>query len=317
MSKDALIVGAGLGGLLCGRILSRRGWNVTVLESSDHPGGLLWPFDWDGIPCECGFHSVGGLNPGEPLEILFRKLGLMDLPWYKADPDDGFPFLRLNARTDFEIDHIVRPFLKGVWRLKGGGKTLALALSEGLDVRYGAKVSAIENQTVTCEDGTTFKADAIVSSLHPLTTLGLVKDHIRPVYGKRLSRMENGPDFFIVHCQVEPGCVPWQSGAIFLDGNLMIHFCEPGTEVVDLLCFSSGNPEQMISRACKRLPGLVVRKFCTVTAPGYGIVKHSPEDFIAPRTPLPWLFLTGQNLGLHGILGTTVSAFNTCKSIEP
>ena len=64
MSKDAVIIGAGLGGLLCGRILSRKGWNVKVLEASDHPGGLLWPFIWDGIPCECGFHSVGGLNPG-------------------------------------------------------------------------------------------------------------------------------------------------------------------------------------------------------------------------------------------------------------
>jgi len=50
--------------------------------------------------------------------------------------------------------------------------------------------------------------------------------------------------------------------------------------------------------------------------PGYGIIKHSNADFISPVTPLPWLFLTGQNLGLHGILGTTISALNTCKSIE-
>ena len=287
-----------------------------MLEASSNPGGLLWPMDWDGIPCECGFHSVGGLNPGEPLEILFRKLGLMELPWYKASPDDGFPFLRLNACTDFETDHIVKPFLSGVWRLEGGGKTLALALASGLDIRYGARVAAIENQIVTCLDGRVFEADIVVSSLHPVATLGLVKDHIRPVYGMRLSRMENGPDFFIVHCLMEPGCVEWQSGAIFLDGNLMIHFGEPETGVLDLLCFESGNPSEMIARAASRLPGLSVVRYCTATAPGYGIVKHSAQDFIAPRTPLPWLYLTGQNLGLHGILGTTVSAFNTCKYID-
>lgn len=317
MSKDVVIIGAGLGGLLCGRILSRKGLNVTVLEASDHPGGLLWPFDWDGIPCERGFHSVGGLRPGEPLEILFRQLGLMGLPWYEAQADEGFPFLRLNARTDFETDHIVKPFLSGVWRIEGGGKTLALALASGLDIRYGSRVIAIENQTVTCADGSVFKADAVISDLHPVATLALVKDHIRPVYGKRISRMENGPDFFLVHCLFEPGCVPWQSGAIFLDDSLMIHFGEPETSVLDLICFGEGSPAAMIARATERLPGLNVQKYCTETAPGYGIVKNSNADFIAPQTPLPWLFLTGQNLGLHGILGTTVSAFNTCKNILP
>ena len=48
----------------------------------------------------------------------------------------------------------------------------------------------------------------------------------------------------------------------------------------------------------------------------YGILKSGPEDFISPQTPLPWLYLTGQNLGLHGVLGTSVSALNTCKSIS-
>lgn len=316
MSKDVIIIGAGLGGLLCARILSRKGLKVTVIEASDNPGGLLWPFDWDGIPCERGFHSVGGLNPGEPLEILFRKLDLMDLPWYKADLDDGFPFLRLNARTPFEIDHIVKPFLSGVWRIEGGGKTLALALAKGLVVRYGCKVSSIENQVVRCDNGQEFKGDIVISSLHPVATVDLVKDHIRPIYGNRLKRMENGPDFFLVHCLMEPRCVPWQSGAIFLEDSLMIHFGEPETNVLDLLCFGDGNPSEMIERAAVRLPGLKIVRYCTQTAPGYGIIKNSNADFIAPQTPLPWLFLTGQNLGLHGILGTTVSSFNTCKNID-
>lgn len=306
MSKDAVIIGAGLGGLVCGRILSRKGWNVTVLEADDRPGGLLKPFYWDGIPCEQGFHSVGGLGPGEPLEILFRNLGLMDLPWYEAGADDGFPFLRLNARTDFEMDHVVKPYQKSVWRLRGGGETLANALADGLDIRYGVKVESIEKT-----------ADVIISSLPPKVTFGLVKEHARPSYLLRLSKLEEGPDFFLVHCLMEPDCVPWQSNAIFLDGNMMVYFGEPETHILDLVCFGEGNPSEMIERAAIRLPGLSVKKYCTRRAPGYGILKHSDADFLPPRTPLPWLYLTGQGIGLHGILGTTVSAFNTCKSIEP
>lgn len=305
MSKSALIIGAGLGGLVCGRLLSRKGLNVTILEADDRPGGLLKPFLWDGIPCEQGFHSVGGLEPGDPLEILFRKLDLMDLPWYRADADDGFPFLRLNTRTEFELDHVVKPYLKSVWRLKGGGETLANALAEGLDIRYNTRVESIEQS-----------ADVVISSLSPQKTFSLVKDHVRPAYLKRLARLEEGPDFYMVHCLMEPDCVPWQSGAIFLEGSLMIYFGEPETHILDLVCFGEGNPEEMIARAAQRLPGLKIQKYCTHTAPGYGIRKLSDADFLPPRTPLPWLYLTGQGIGLHGILGTTVSAFNTCKSIE-
>ena len=315
MSKSAVIVGAGLGGLLCGRILSREGWQVTLLEASERPGGLLQPFLWDGIPCECGFHSVGGLGPGEPLEILFRKLDLMHLPWYRAQADEGFPFLRLNSGSDLESAHVLAPYGQSVWRLQGGGNTLVQALAEGLDIRYGAKVQSIENQCVYCENAQSFQADIVISSLHPLTSLSLLCGHIRPSYAHRLSKLVDGADIFTVYCRLEPACVPWQSGAIFLDQKLMLHFGEVETGVLELLCFGEGNPEDMIAVASERLQGLSVQSYCTVLHPGYGPQKLTEADYIAPQTPLPWFFLTGQGIGLHGILGTTVSAFHTCKSI--
>lgn len=50
----------------------------------------------------------------------------------------------------------------------------------------------------------------------------------------------------------------------------------------------------------------------------YGIVKDYKEPmrtFISPRTKIPNLFLTGQNLNLHGVLGVTVNAVMTCSEI--
>ena len=37
---------------------------------------------------------------------------------------------------------------------------------------------------------------------------------------------------------------------------------------------------------------------------------------LSPKTPIPNLFLTGQNLALHGIEGVTKTAFNTIDSLE-
>jgi all-trans-retinol 13,14-reductase len=50
----------------------------------------------------------------------------------------------------------------------------------------------------------------------------------------------------------------------------------------------------------------------------YGVVKDYREPmrtFISPRTKIPNLFLTGQNLNLHGVLGVTVNAVMTCSEI--
>lgn len=50
----------------------------------------------------------------------------------------------------------------------------------------------------------------------------------------------------------------------------------------------------------------------------YGVEKdyRSPmKTFISPRTKIPNLLLTGQNLNLHGVLGVTVSAVVTCSEI--
>jgi len=50
----------------------------------------------------------------------------------------------------------------------------------------------------------------------------------------------------------------------------------------------------------------------------YGIVKDYRDPmktFISPRTKINNLYLTGQNLNLHGVLGVTVSSVLTCGQI--
>ncbi len=48
----------------------------------------------------------------------------------------------------------------------------------------------------------------------------------------------------------------------------------------------------------------------------YGLIKdyNSPlKTFVTPKTKIPNLFLTGQNINLHGILGVSISSLVTCS----
>jgi all-trans-retinol 13,14-reductase len=370
--RQVIIIGAGLGGLMCGRILSRQGYAVTILEQGTQAGGALQTFVRDGIRFDTGFHSVGGLGPGEPLDLIFRQLELRDLPWFRMEPDECIgcdePFLRLSTGWEEERRHVLDPYRHSIWRIEGGGKTLVDALAKGQQVLLRKKVTAIEDRTVSCADGSSYRGDIVISAIHPAVTMQLVRDHIRSAYLQRIETLTNSPGAFTVYAKLRPGTIRHLRHSIFVNNDFMIHF---GDEVVDGFARSldivtfhempdqvrhddncqsqigdnhrsqidanrhfrldrESFAEELIRKAAVRLPGLpeAIEKYWTSTpktwerytgTPGgsaYGIRKNSTADFLATQTPLPWLFLTGQNLGLHGILGTSVSALNTCNTIS-
>ncbi|UYQ93895.1 NAD(P)/FAD-dependent oxidoreductase [Chitinophaga horti] len=93
--------------------------------------------------------------------------------------------------------------------------------------------------------------------------------------------------------------------------------------------FKREKAEKLISLLEKRFPDLrnciqsysvgtplTLRDYMgTTDGSMYGIMKDSQDPMrtlISPRTRVPNLYLTGQNLNLHGILGVTISAVLTC-----
>jgi all-trans-retinol 13,14-reductase len=73
---DAIIIGSGLGGLLCGYILSREGMRVCIIEKNNQPGGALQTFKRKGIGFDTGIHYLGGLDEGQILDRYFKYFGL-------------------------------------------------------------------------------------------------------------------------------------------------------------------------------------------------------------------------------------------------
>jgi len=98
MKYDVVIIGSGLGGLVCGSLLAREGRSVLVLERQAQPGGCMQSFMRDGLSFDTGFHYVGGLSEGLPLHRIFTHLGLMQLPWVRLDAD-GFDRVTIAQQT--------------------------------------------------------------------------------------------------------------------------------------------------------------------------------------------------------------------------
>ena len=95
---DIVIIGAGLGGLECGYILSKKGYNVCILEKHYKPGGCLQSYRRGNWLFDTGFHYVGGLDKGQPLHKLFDYFGLMNLDWRRLD-SDGFDEVILGNKS--------------------------------------------------------------------------------------------------------------------------------------------------------------------------------------------------------------------------
>lgn len=75
-AKRCVVIGSGLGGLSCGVLLARNGWQVTVLEQHSQPGGCLQCFTRRGARFETGMHVIGSADKGQVLHRLLTFFGV-------------------------------------------------------------------------------------------------------------------------------------------------------------------------------------------------------------------------------------------------
>ncbi|MEJ7769688.1 MAG: all-trans-retinol 13,14-reductase, partial [Chitinophagaceae bacterium] len=100
----------------------------------------------------------------------------------------------------------------------------------------------------------------------------------------------------------------------------------------DYEAFKKRKAELLIDSVGKKFPGLrnCIHSYYTASPLSYrdyignddgslyGIVKDFKDPlrtFLSPRTKLPNLYFTGQNLNMHGILGAAMSGLVTCCAL--
>ncbi|MBR3677715.1 MAG: NAD(P)/FAD-dependent oxidoreductase [Alistipes sp.] len=110
MSK-IIIIGSGFGGLTCGYILQRNGYDVTILEQGVQIGGCLQCFSRKGAKFETGMHFIGSAKPDQTIGQIMRYFGILDNITLSALDSDGYNTVSL-AGDIFRFPNGREPFLE-------------------------------------------------------------------------------------------------------------------------------------------------------------------------------------------------------------
>lgn len=119
MSRRCIIIGSGLGGLSCGLILARNGYDVTILEQGTQVGGCLQCFKRKDVKFETGMHFIGSTDKGQTLDRLLHyleidknvRLSSLDRKGYDIVSLQGEHFRFANGKEPF-ISQMVSYFPK-------------------------------------------------------------------------------------------------------------------------------------------------------------------------------------------------------------
>ena len=92
---SCIIIGSGLGGLACGVILAKNGYDVTILEQAAQVGGCLQCFTRRGVKFETGMHFIGSVDDGQVLARMLNYLGIRDELALSSLDRDGYDVVSL------------------------------------------------------------------------------------------------------------------------------------------------------------------------------------------------------------------------------
>jgi all-trans-retinol 13,14-reductase len=110
-NKKVVIIGSGLGGLSCGVILSKNGYDVTILEQGSQIGGCLQCFYRKGAKFETGMHFVGSAAEGQTLDRILNYLEVKkDITLSPLDTK-GYDIIQLQGQK-FAFANGKEPFIE-------------------------------------------------------------------------------------------------------------------------------------------------------------------------------------------------------------
>jgi len=332
------------------------------------------------VNAEYQIRSVNEIINSIVTDPLLCEVLAGEQPLYAGEKDHT-PFSTHALITDF--------FNQSAYRIVGGSSKVADSLSAEIQsnggiIRINQKVIRIECDdshatAVTTENGETFPADLIISSIHPANTISLINSHLlRPSYRQRILSAPNTSSSFTVYLKYKKNSVKYMNHNLFYyrgdttwgcnkydESNwpksmIYMHFCheknpsfaETG-EIITYMNFKELEPwygtfvghrgkhyeefkrrkaEKLIDALEEEVPDIRgnIETYYTSTPLTYLDYTGTPEGAmygvardilstgsgnISCKTRIPNLYLTGQSIAYHGMLGVLAGCFMTCGEI--
>jgi phytoene dehydrogenase-like protein len=99
LKYEVVVIGSGLGGLICANTLAKEGYKVCVLEKNEAFGGCLRSYKRKGGVLDTGIHYVGCLDEGQILNQYFKFMGILDKLKLKRLDEDGYDIINLAGKA--------------------------------------------------------------------------------------------------------------------------------------------------------------------------------------------------------------------------
>jgi all-trans-retinol 13,14-reductase len=112
---DFVIIGGGIGGLICGSLLSKEGFKVCILEKHYTIGGGLHVFKKNNRVFETGIHYVSGFSQDQVLSKLFSYLDVLGNLKLKELDNDAFDIMHIGEdNRKYKIGSGEENFINGL-----------------------------------------------------------------------------------------------------------------------------------------------------------------------------------------------------------
>lgn len=99
---DAVIIGAGIGGLVCGALMAKEGAKVLIVERHSRPGGFVTDYERNGFRFQVP-HMVGGCGPDGPVTRVIEHLGIRQ-DFIRVEPFMRFVYPEYDIIVPYDLE---------------------------------------------------------------------------------------------------------------------------------------------------------------------------------------------------------------------
>lgn len=200
MSK-VVIIGSGLGGLTCGYILQKNGYDVTILEQGLQIGGCLQCFTRKGAKFETGMHFIGSAAPGQTLGMAMRYFDLSDDVVLSPLDPDGYETVALGGGL-FRFASGREPFIEQMAQYFPGQKDALRRYVDIIDrIAAASTLNSLTSKGRDLAASTEYQTRSINEVLDTLFTDEMLKKVLvgdLPLYAGELDRTPFSQHAFIM-----------------------------------------------------------------------------------------------------------------------